>query len=66
MICVEMFIIELVLLGLMIYEKIKLKSYALKQQKYLKVEPKYLDNSSLNVMSSLIDENTNNYSMMKP
>lgn len=31
MTCAEMFIIEFVLLGLMIYEKIKMKKYALKQ-----------------------------------
>lgn len=45
MCCIELTIIELVLLALMIYEKIRLKKYAMKQHQYYKVEPKLIQNS---------------------
>lgn len=35
MVCVELFIIEVIMLVLMVYEKLKLKSYALKHHQYL-------------------------------
>lgn len=43
MCCIELTIIELVMLGLMIYEKIKLKPIILKQQSYFKLDPKQFD-----------------------
>lgn len=55
MCCIELTIIELVMLALMIYENIKLKKKLIKQQQYYKIEPKLLDNSQVNVMSSLFD-----------
>ncbi|CDW75779.1 UNKNOWN [Stylonychia lemnae] len=63
MTCIEMFIIEVALLAMMIYEKIKLKKYALKQNQYLRVGPKFLDNSQVNVMSSLMDDQSQLYSL---
>lgn len=55
MTCIELTIIELVMLSLMIYEKIKLKPQVMIFE-YYKIEPKVLDNSQVNVMSSLIDD----------
>lgn len=45
MTCIELTIIEIVMLALMIYEKIKLKPKVMKQQQYYKIEPKMLDHS---------------------
>jgi hypothetical protein len=49
--CIEMTVIELLLLLLMIYEKIKLRARLIRDVTYYKVEPKLLD--STNVMNSL-------------
>jgi hypothetical protein len=43
MCCIELTIIELVLLALMVYEKIKLKPTILRHQTYFKLDPKQFD-----------------------
>jgi hypothetical protein len=47
-----MTVIEVLLLALMIYEKIKLRAKLLREVSYYKVEPRLLD-STTNVMNSL-------------
>ena len=53
MTCIELLIIEITILGLMIYEKFKLKTSIMKASNlYYKMErPKYMDES--NVMSGI-------------
>jgi hypothetical protein len=50
--CIEMTIIEVLLLALMIYEKIKLRAKLMREVTYYKVEPRLLDTTT-NVMNSL-------------
>jgi hypothetical protein len=50
--CIEMTIIEVLLIALMIYEKIKLRAKLLRDITYYKVEPRLLDTTT-NVMNSL-------------
>ena len=40
MTCLEMLILETVLLALMIYEKLTVKKHILKEEPYYKIEPK--------------------------
>jgi hypothetical protein len=54
-----MTIIELLLLALMIYEKIKLRAKLLRDVTYYKVEPRLLDTTT-NVMNSLTTYNAAN------
>lgn len=54
--CIEMTVIEVLLLALMIYEKIKLRAKLLREVTYYKVEPRLLD-STTNVMNSLTTYN---------
>lgn len=49
---IELTIIEVVLLGLMIYEKIKLRAKLIRDVTYYKVEPRLLDTTT-NVMNSI-------------
>lgn len=51
-----MLIIEVLLLGLIIYEFRSLKEKLMQKNPYYKVGPKLLDNSHTNVMSSMMDD----------
>ena len=41
--CIEMTIIEAILLGLMIYEKLKMRGILMRDSTYYKVEPKLIE-----------------------
>ena len=64
-----MMIIELLLLGLSIYEYHTMKKKLTGAGSYYKVGPKLLDSSSLNVMSSAMEDESNvtnnNFSIRK-